>query len=191
MLSGYVFLNFDWQTCCANQFFIAWRCFIWQYFGISMWNLHTTNKLVLFLVFLWLISFQFIERESGKLSFRVDSLWMSCINLVLIYMASGSRPRLPLTIVFWLCRTVSGVKMKREYKEFIEENKWEHFKNLFGWCPHFVIQFCSFQKIWLNNAFHFFNYISYWWTTLYIIQAKQLVHSLRVLNLLSWILFNL
>jgi hypothetical protein len=24
------------------------------------------------------------------------------------------------------CRTVSGVKMKKEYKEFIEENKWAH-----------------------------------------------------------------
>ena len=46
---------------------------------------------------------------------------MSCINLVRIYMVSGSRPRLPLTVVFWLCRTVSGVKMKREYKEFIEK----------------------------------------------------------------------
>lgn len=28
--------------------------------------------------------------------------------------------------IWWLCRIVSGVKMKKEYREFIEANKWEY-----------------------------------------------------------------
>ena len=117
--------------CCMEVFYLAKFCiFMWCY------DIDTQYKsssifcvLVVDWFWLWKAFFSIYGEWVGEI---IILCWLSmnvfCMNLgpiLFMWLVVLGRH---LLFLFWLCRTVSGVKMKREYKEFIEENKWENFK---------------------------------------------------------------
>ena len=128
--------DYDWQNHCVNQFLslhggVSFGKIL--HIDVRCYDIDTQHKsssiscvLVVEWFWLWKAFFSIYGEGIGEIIILCQ-LYMNvfCMNLVHNYLVSGSR--LPLTVSSLIMQgCVRGEN--EEYKEFIEENKWENFK---------------------------------------------------------------